>query len=130
MIPHFSFSALPTDAKLHNLLSLAAKDVAITDPPETTGSSLLVQHQRLMMEHYGHKHMAVLPEDVIQRLLLGVSSQTHFSFTLSILTTVLIKAAPTESFTVLFLLSFQSTHTLELTLHLEQKVIKLKQDAL
>ena len=46
------------------------------------------------------------------------------------MTTVLIKAAPTESFTVLFLLSFQSTHTFELTLHLEQKVIKLKQDAL
>ena len=45
MISHFSFSALPPDAKLHNLLSLATKDVAITDPPETTGSSLLVQHQ-------------------------------------------------------------------------------------
>ena len=83
-----------------------------------------------MMEHCRHKHTAVLPEDVIQRLLLGVSSQIHFSFTLSILTTVLIKAAPTESFTVLFLLSFQSTRTLELALHLKQKVIKLKQDAL
>ena len=33
----------------------------------------MVQHQKLMLEHFGHKHMAVLPEDVIQHLLLGVN---------------------------------------------------------
>ena len=68
-----SFSALPPDLKLHNLLSLAVKDLKIAPASETTGSSLLVQHQKLIMEHFGHKKTAVLPEDVIQRLLLGVS---------------------------------------------------------
>ena len=46
---------------------------SIADPPETTGASLLVQHQHLLLEHYGHKSTAVLPDDVIQRLLLRVS---------------------------------------------------------
>ena len=80
LYPYNSFLlALPPDAKLHNLLSLAAKDAVIADPPETTGSNLLMQHQKLMLEHFGHKHTAVLPEDVIQRLLLGVSLSTHNS---------------------------------------------------
>ena len=67
------FLALPDDAKIHNLLSLANKDSEIMDSPETMGSNLLIQHQQLMLEHYGHKHTVVLPDDVIQRLLLGVS---------------------------------------------------------
>ena len=69
-----SILALPPDAKFHNLLSLAAKDLIITPDPKETGSSLLVQHQKLMLEHFGHKETAVLPEDVIQRFLLGVST--------------------------------------------------------
>ena len=36
--------------------------------------NLLVQHQKLMLEHFGHKETAVLPEDVIHCLLLGVST--------------------------------------------------------
>ena len=68
-----SFPALPPDSKLHNLLSLAAKDLEIALAPETAGSSLLIQHQKLIMEHFSHKDTAGLPEDVIQRLLLGVS---------------------------------------------------------
>ena len=102
------------------------------DSPETTGSNLLVQHQRLMLEHYGHKHTAVLPDDVIQRLLLGVS------LLLFILWTPIVSQIPLNphdlhftDFNLLFILvSLQSTRTLELALHLEQKVIKLKQDAL
>ena len=53
-------------------MSLAAKDSEITDKPESAGSSLLVQCQNLLLEHFGHKYTAVLPKDVIQRLLLGV----------------------------------------------------------
>ena len=64
--------ALPQEARIHNLLSLAAKDSEITDKPESAGSSLLVQHQKLLLEHFGHKQMAVLPKDVIKCLLLGV----------------------------------------------------------
>ena len=69
----FSFQYYPLEARIHNLLSLAVKDTEITDKPESAGSSLLVQHQKLMLEHFGHKHTMVLPEDVIQRLLLGVN---------------------------------------------------------
>ena len=50
------------------------KGLAITPSPGEIGASLLVQHQKLMLEHFGHKEMAILPEDVIQHLLLGVSS--------------------------------------------------------
>ena len=45
----------------------------ITPDPEETGSNLLVQRQKLMLEHFGHKETAVLPEDVTQHLLLQVS---------------------------------------------------------
>ena len=44
------FLALPLEARIHNLLSLAAKDTEITDKPESVGSSLLVQHQKLLLE--------------------------------------------------------------------------------
>ena len=54
------------------------KDLGITPDPEETGSNLLVQHQKLMLEHLGHKETAVLPEDVIQHLLLGVSTLFFF----------------------------------------------------
>ena len=64
---------MPPDAKFHNLLFLVAKDPVITPDPEETGSNLLVQHQKLMLEHFGHKVTGVLPKDVIQHLLLGES---------------------------------------------------------
>ena len=125
------FLALPPEARIHNLLSLAAKDSEITDKPESAGSSLLVQHQKLLLEHFGHKHTAVLPEDVIQCLLLGVilSSMLILLCLLVIISFDLLEFLPFIPFQALFL-TFQSTHTLELALHLEQKVIKLKQDAL
>ena len=78
----FSYSPdLPPDSKLHNLLSLAAKDVEITPSPQDSGSHLILQHQKLMLDHFGHKHHAVLPEDVIQHLLLGVRVLVPFSCT-------------------------------------------------
>ena len=75
------FPALPPEARIHNLLSLAAKDSEIADKPESAGSSLLVQHQKLLLEHFGHKHTAVLPKGVIQRLLLGVNFSSMLIFT-------------------------------------------------
>ena len=75
--------------------------------------------------------MVVLPEDVIQCLLLGVTLSSmliflHLSVTISF---ELLKFLPFIPFQALFP-TIQSTHMLELALHLEQKVIKLKQDAL
>ena len=70
---------LPPDSKLHNLLSLAAKDAEIAPSPQDSGSHLILQHQKLMLDHFGHKHHAVLPEDVIQCLLLGVRILILFS---------------------------------------------------
>ena len=116
----FLISALPPDAKLHNLLSLAVK---------TTGSNLILQHQKLMLEHFGHKHTGVLPEDVIQELLLGVSFLIAFVFLIFFLSVSGSQQLSLfDSSSNLFY--FQSTHTLELALHLESKVISLKQDAL
>ena len=76
--------------------------------------------------------MAILPEDIIQHLLLGVSSLILLSrgipsFFLTLYLFILTKI---EVITHNSVFVFQSTHTLELALHLESKVIKLKQDAL
>ena len=122
------FLALPPEARIHNLLSLAAKDSEITDKPESAGSSLLVQHQELLLEQFGHKHTAVLPKDVIQRLLLGIilSSMLILLHLSVIISFDLLQFLPFIPFQALFL-TVQSTRTLELALHLQQKVIKLKQ---
>ena len=82
-----------------------------------------------MLEHFGHKHTGVLPEDVIQWLLLGVSFPITFVF-LNFYRSVsgsqqLSLFDPSSN-----LFYFQTTCTLELALHLESKVISLKQDAL
>ena len=106
-------------------MSLAAIDVEITPSPQDSGSHLILQHQKLMLDHFGHKHHAVLPEDVIQHLLLGVRILVPFLVFVS-LTTFL----PIHCYQIFpFVLSFQSSRTLELALHLESKVIALKQDA-
>ena len=84
-LPANSFSELPPGSKLHNLLSMAAKDVEIAPSPQDTGSHLILQHQKLMLDHFGHKHHAVLPEDVIQRLLLGVRTQFQITYWNSLL---------------------------------------------
>ena len=67
------------DSKLHNLLSLAAKDLEIIPSPELSGSNLLLQHQKLILEHFGHKNTTILPGDVIQCLLLRVHTLTFLS---------------------------------------------------
>ena len=65
-------SDLPPDSKLHNLLSLASKDTEVAPSAQDSGSHLILQYQKLMLDHFSHKHHAVLPEDVIQHLLLRV----------------------------------------------------------
>ena len=42
---------LPPDSKLHNLLTLAAKDAEIAPSPQDSGSHLILQHQKLMLDH-------------------------------------------------------------------------------
>ena len=52
----FSFPGLPPDSKLHDLLSLASKDADIVPTAEALGSHLIMQHQKLMLDHFDHKH--------------------------------------------------------------------------
>ena len=106
--------------------------MAITPSPEETGASLLVHHQKLILEHFGHKEMAILPKDSIQHLLLGLSSLTLLlrGIPPPFLTLYLFILTKIKVITYNSVLVFQSTHTLELALHLESKIIKLKQDAL
>ena len=88
-----------------------------------------------MSDHFGHKHHMFLPEDVIQHLLLGV--MIWFWFHVFIPRTIFLPTYHCHPFDhsiphhfPSLLLSFQSSRTLELALHLEAKVIALKQDAL
>ena len=71
----FSFSAftdLPADSIVHSLLDLDKYDVDKLPDAHKTGEDMLRRHQELMMKHWGTKDSAVLPDDVIQKLLLGV----------------------------------------------------------
>ena len=125
------FSELPLDSRFHNLLTLASKDIAGAPSVEEAGSNMILQHQKLMLEHFGHKHHSVLLKNVIQRLLLGVSIIRNLRDPVLLLSDVMQYLLPYNLFSKIPLpLSFQSSCTLELASHLESKVITLKQEAL
>ena len=69
------FSALPTGSKIEDLLTLASQDVEpVTDESmEDKGTSLLHEHQKLMLQHFGNMEMAILPDHIVQHMLLRVS---------------------------------------------------------
>ena len=53
---HSPFSALPAGSKIEDLLTLASQDVElVTDESmEDKGTSLLHEHQKLMLQHFGN----------------------------------------------------------------------------
>ena len=65
-------SETPEEECLHDLFSLAAFDLSKLPDVEQTGADIMAKHQRLMLEHWGHKDSAILPDDVVQHILLGV----------------------------------------------------------
>ena len=82
--------ALPTGSKTEDLVTLAGQDVESTsdESMEKAGSSLLREHQKLMLQHFGHKEVAILPDHVVQHMLLGVNISNflcslHFPTTLT-----------------------------------------------
>ena len=95
---------------------------------EKTGSSLLREHQKLMLQHFGHKDVAILPDHVVQHMLLGVSL-SNFSVFPSFSNYINFKHLLIKNFDNLFS-TLQSTQTLELALNMEARVVCLKQDAL
>ena len=72
---HFPFSALPTGSKIEDLLTLASQDVElVTDESmEDKGTSFLHEHQKLMLQHFRNTEMAILPNHILQCMILGVS---------------------------------------------------------
>ena len=71
----FSPLALPAGSKIEDLLTLASQDIEPTTDElmEDRGMSLLSEHQKLMLQHYGNTDMAILPDNIVQCMLLGVS---------------------------------------------------------
>ena len=65
-------SETPEEEHLHDLFSLATFDLSKLLDIEQTGADIMAEHQRLMLEHWGHKDSAVLPDNVVQHILLGV----------------------------------------------------------
>ena len=65
----------PADSKTEDLLTLTGKEIdSVPDEKmEHQGSSLLKEHQHLMLQHFGSKEMSILPDHVIHRMLVGVS---------------------------------------------------------
>ena len=43
------------------------------DKMECQGSSLLQEHQHLMLQHFGSGEMSIFPDHVIHHVLVGVS---------------------------------------------------------
>ena len=68
--------ALPASSKIEDLITLAGQDVEPTsdESMEKASSSLLREHQKLMLQHFGHKDVAILPDHIVQCMLLGVST--------------------------------------------------------
>ena len=66
---------LPVDSKIEDLLTLTGKEIeSVPDEKmEHQGSSLLKEHQHLMLQHFGSEEMSILPDHVIHRMLVGVS---------------------------------------------------------
>ena len=66
---------LPTDSKIEDLLTLTGKEVeSVPDEEmECQGSSLLKEHQHLMLQYFGSKEMSILPDHVVHCMLVGVS---------------------------------------------------------
>ena len=71
-----SLTCSPASSKIKDLITLAWQDVEPTsdESMEKTSSSLLREHQKLMLQHFGHKDVAILPDHMVQRMLLGVST--------------------------------------------------------
>ena len=69
------FIDLPADSKIEDLLTLTGKEVeSVPDKEmERQGSSLLKEHQHLMLQHFGSKEMSILPDHVVHCMLVGVS---------------------------------------------------------
>ena len=70
----FSLSALPAGSKIKDLLTLASQDIEPTtnESMQDTSTSLLHEHQKLMLQHFGSTETAILPDHVVQCMLLGV----------------------------------------------------------
>ena len=66
---------LPADSKIEDLLTLAGKGIeSVPDEEmECQASSLLKEHQHLMLQHFGSKEMSILPDHVVHHMLVGVS---------------------------------------------------------
>ena len=60
---------LPADSKIKGKEVESVPDKEM----ECQGSSLLKEHQCLMLQHFGSKEMSILPDHVIHHMLVGVS---------------------------------------------------------
>ena len=68
--------ALSASSKIEGLITLAGQDVEPTsdESMEKAGLSLLREHQKLMLQHFGHKDVAILLDHIVQHMLIGVST--------------------------------------------------------
>ena len=73
------FPELALNEKLHDLAALLNFDTSRV-PGETLGEESIHCHQKLLQEQWGSDNTAVLPEDDVQQLLLGVHSGSRPSF--------------------------------------------------
>ena len=80
----FFLAALPMGSKIEDLLTLASQDIEpVTDElMEDKGTSLLCEHQKLILQHFGNTDTAILLDHVVQHMLLGVSISYLYSTTL------------------------------------------------
>ena len=62
----------PLGEKTHSLLGLASFDFAHLPDAEVMGEDLMHQYQKILLEHYSSDKIAVLPGDVVQKLMLRV----------------------------------------------------------
>ena len=70
----FFLAVLPTGSIIEDLLTLASQAIEPTtdESMQDTGTSLLCEHQKLMLQHFGSTKTAILLDHIIQHMLLWV----------------------------------------------------------
>ena len=78
---YLSITDLPPDAKLTDLSKLADLDMSKLPHPEESGDHCIRRIQEFLINEMSSAECGVLPEDKLQRLVVGVSTLSFFQQT-------------------------------------------------
>ena len=129
---NFLLLDLPADTPLTDLSKLADLDMKKLPNPEESGDRCIRRIQEFLIHEMSSTECGVLPEDKLQRLLVGVSmfysyKLVHQPESVTFQRLILRKL---ESVLYQLVLSLQSLNQLEIAAHIERTAINMRIDAI